>query len=416
MAIRTFGKFSAMSGILKITIITLIAIFGFGIYEFTLPIFIEGQSNSFSIVGIIVSLVFAASMLMEVPVGLAVDKYGRTKIMLAAATIIGILGIVYFFINSLIIFAFLSLVFGAVSVAFWVPSAVLVRDLSPLKMRSLAEGIYMGITQIGWVAAPIIAGIITTSFSDKHNFLLVSVFLFAAAGLGFLALMRRKTNYSKKAVSHSHKARLTLLATVFKEYLKIHKYAPFLYALGFAVNIWVAIEWAFVPLSGIERFGFSAETMGLVLGAMMGVEGALYYSSGYIMDKIGKRYIITAGFLLLFSSAYFMFLSNSPSMFILATLFAAAVPAWVLPGIEAMLTDILPANLYGEMSGAFYTSQDFGFVIGPLAAGIIATQLNNPLAPFLLVAIAAAVATLIAGYIFWPEQKDIKIKRLFAKN
>ena len=123
------------------------------------------------------------------------------------------------------------------------------------------------------------------------------------------------------------------------------------------------------------------------------------------MDKIGKRYIITAGFLVLFSSAYFMFLSTSPALFVMTALLAAASVSWILPGVEALLTEIVPANLYGEMSGVFDTSKDFGLIIGPLMAGLLATTLSNTLAPFLLVTIVAGIAALIAGWAFWPEKK-----------
>lgn len=400
-----------LSGILKITFVTLIAIFALGIYEFALPIFVEDRSDSFAVVGIIFSLVFVASMLMEIPTGFAVDKYGRIKIFLLSMVVMGVLGIVYYFTENLLLLALLSLVFGTVVVAFYTPSAVLIRDVSPRKMLSLSEGLYMGITQLGWIFGPVLAGIVTTLLTDKHNFLLVSVFMFAAAGSGLAIFMgRRGRQFKKIERGHKHKARLTLLATIFKEYLKIHKIAPYLYFLCFAINAWVAVEWAFVPISGMERFGFSETWVGLLLGMMMAIEGVLYYSAGYIMDKIGKKYIVTGGFLLLFSATYFMFLSTSPAVFMMAALLAAATPAWILPGVEAYLTEIVPANVLGEMSGAFYTSQDFGLIVGPLASGFLAVYLLNPLSPFLFVALLAGAAALVAGYVFWPAKEVGEIR------
>jgi MFS family permease len=296
-------------------------------------------------------------------------------------------------------------------VAFWIPSAVLIRDFSPRKMLAQAEGVYMSLTQIGWILGPIIAGIVATIISDRHNFLLISVFMFAAVGLGLAIFRGRKAKtFTKEEKRHKHKARLTLLATIFKEYLGVHRHAAPLYALTLIAYIWIAIEWAFVPLAGLTHFNFSETGVGLILGAMMAVEGLLYYSSGFVMDKIGKRYIITAGFLLLFTSAYFMFLATSPAMFILFALMAAAAVSWILPGAEALLTEIVPANLYGEMSGVFDTSKDFGMIIGPLVAGLLATILSNALAPFLLVTVVAGIAALISGWAFWPYKPKGKTR------
>jgi len=415
MSFRLHGKLKPLAGVFKATIVSFVAILAFAIYDFTLPIFTEGEGASFAIVGLIVSLVYVASLLSEIPVGLAVDKYGRIKVILLAMLAMGIVGIAYFFTESLLLLAVLSLVFGTVAVAFWIPSTVLIRDFSPRRMLSQSEGIYFTITQLGWVFGPIIAGIVAMQFSDKHNFLLLALAMFAAVGLGMAIFRGKKAEkFRELEKAHKHEPRLSLLKTIFSEYMNVHKHAGPLYALTFAIYVWIAIEWAFVPLAGIERFGFSEIAVGLILGAMMAVEGLIYYTSGYLMDKIGKKYIITAGFLLLFSSAYFMFLSTTPAIFVIATLLAAAGVAWVLPGTEALLTEIVPANLYGEMSGVFDTSKDFGFIVGPTAAGILATYLANPLAPFAFVAVVAGFAALIAGYVFWPEEelKNLRLKDL----
>lgn len=399
-------KTKLLSKVFKASILSFIAILAFGIYDFILPIFTESRTDSFAIVGVIVSLVYVASLLAEIPTGLAVDKFGRIKTIAVAMTAMGLMGLVYFFTQNIVFIAFLSLVFGTIAVAFWIPSTVLIRDYSPHRMRGQAEGVYMSITQVGWMLGPIIAGLVATSFSDKHNFLLVSAFMFIATIFSFIIFRGPKARKFKALEKgHKHKAKLSLLATVFREYVGVHKHALPLYTLTFSAYVWIAIEWAFVAVAGMQRFGFSAEVVGFVLGAMMAVEGLLYYSSGFIIDKIGKRYIITAGFLLLFTSAYFMFLATNPALFVLFALLAAGALSWILPGTEALLTEIVPANMYGEMSGVFDTAKDFGMIVGPLAGGLLATYLINPLAPFLLVTVVSGGAALIAGWIFWPEKK-----------
>jgi MFS family permease len=400
-----FSRLMSLSYILKASVISFIAIIALGIYDFTLPIFTESQAESFAIVGLVFSLVYVASFLAEIPTGLAVDKYGRIKVLLFAISAIAVLGIVYYFIQNIVLLAVLSLIFGAFSVGFWIPSAVLVRDYSPRNMLSQAEALYLDITQLGKIFGPMIAGLVAAIFLARFNFLLVSIFMFVAVIVGLIIFRKHKHKKTKeKAKGHRHKANISLFAILFKEFISVHKHAAPLYALTFLVYIWMAVEWAFVPLAGIIRFGFTDVGAGIILGAMMAIEGALYYFSGYFMDKIGKRYIITAGFFLLFSSTYFMFLATSPAVFIFAALIAAASVSWILPGTESLLTEIVPTNLYGEMSGVFDTSKDVGLIIGPLASGLIATYLANPLAPFLFVAVTAGAAALISGWVFWPAK------------
>lgn len=405
MTIALLRKAKLLAGVFKASVLSFIAIIAIGIYDFTLPIFTDNVESSFAIVGLIFSLVYVASFMVEIPVGLAVDKYGRIKVILIAMSAMGLLGVVYYLLTeNVMILAILSLIYGAFSVGFWIPSAVLIRDISPRKMLSQAESLYLDIIQVGRIIGPIIAGFFAATFFVRNNFLLVTLFMFIAVAFGAIAFRKHKHKKIKEPKQgHQHKPKITLFATLFKEFIGVHKHTTPLYILTFIIYIWMAVEWAFVPLAGIVRFGFTEIGAGILLGAMMAVEGLLYYSAGYIMDKIGKKYIITAGFFLLFSSAYFMFLATNPAIFILATLFAAAAISWVIPGTEALLTEIVPKNLYGEMSGVFDTSKDLGLIIGPLASGLIATNIGNPLAPFLLVAVTAATATLLSGYFFWPE-------------
>jgi len=406
MTNRLLGKAKLLSGVFKASIISFIAIFAFAIYDFVLPLFTESQSDSFAIVGIIMSLVYVASLVSEVPVGLAVDRYGRIKVLIISMSALGALGIVYFFSSNVLQLALLSLVAGVISVAFWVPSTVLVRDFSPRKMLSRSQGVYLTITQVGWIAGPIVAGIISTALSDKFNFLFFSMLMFAAVGSAFLIFRGkdvRKFRHMEKG--HIHIPRIKLLINSFSTYMHLHKHAVPLYILSMIAYMWISIEWAFIALTGMETFGFNETAVGIILGMMMAIEGLLYFTSSYLMDKVGTKYILTSGFFLLFSTTYFIFLAHTPAVFIFATMLAAGATSWIIPGTESLLTKIVPANIMGEMSSVFDTSKDFGLIVGPLVGGCIASYLANPQAAFLIIFLSAAVACLFSGYIFWPDKK-----------
>jgi len=406
MTNRLLGKAKLLSGVFKASIISFLAIFAFAIYDFVLPLFTQAQANNFAVVGIILSLIYVTSLLSEVPIGLAVDRYGRIKVLIVSMSALGALGIAYFFSSSVMQLALLSLIAGVISVAFWVPSTVLVRDFSPRKMLSQSQGIYMTITQVGWIAGPIVAGIISMELLDKFNFLFFALLMFAAVGAAFLIFrgkdVRRFRHIEQK---HKHISRVKLLMTSFVKYMHLHKHAVPLYILSLIAYMWISIEWAFIALAGLERFGFNETAVGIILGAMMAIEGLLYFTSSYLMDKVGTKYILTSGFFLLFSTTYFIFLAHTPAVFIFATMLAAGATSWIIPGTESLLTKIVPANIMGEMSSVFDTSKDFGLIVGPLVGGCIASYLANPQAAFLIIFLSAAVACLFSGYIFWPDKK-----------
>lgn len=406
MTDRLFGKKLALAGVFKASALSFIAILAIGIYDFILPIFTEGTGENLAVVGIIISLVYVASLLAEVPIGFAVDRFGRVKVLLISVVGLGILGIFYFLVQSIIYLAILSLVAGVVFIGFWVPSAVLVRDFSPRKMLSQSQGVYLTMSQLGWVVGPMIAGTVSIMFSDRHNFLIFSFFMFVSAIAAFTLFRGEKARrFRALEKSHKHKARLTLIFDAFKDYTKLHKHSFPIYILSFSAYIWIAAEWTFVALASIEKFAFTDQMAGFLLAAMMAIEGLLYYSSGLLMDKVGCKYILTSGFLILFSSTYFMFLAPSLEIFILASLIAAGATSWILPGTEALLTKIVPVNIMGEMTSVFDTSKDLGLIIGPLTGGALATIFANSQLPFLLVTAFAGVGCILSGYIFWPEKK-----------
>ena len=105
--------------------------------------------------------------------------------------------------------------------------------------------------------------------------------------------------------------------SLFKEYYNMHEHALTLFLLSLFVHIWIGVEWVYTQLATQHVFGFGEEIIGFVLGGMMAAEVLLYFPAGYIMDKIGKKYMILSGFLLLFGASYYAFLSQSAGMFVL---------------------------------------------------------------------------------------------------
>ncbi|MBI4095908.1 MAG: MFS transporter [DPANN group archaeon] len=394
---RFFGEISNFGRIFEVSFAAFLTIIAFGIFDFTIPYFINDISTNMAIIGFTVSLIYIASFVFEVPLGLAVDKFGRRNVLLVSLACLGLIGLVYFFVQNILQLMALEFLFGIIAVAFWIPAAVLVRDYSPKKRFGEAQGVYLTFSQLGWIAGPVIAGIIATILAPKYNFLIFSGFIFLALLYALIVLSKRKIKIKPNAARTERRiARLFALKTSFKEYIFMHKHALPLYFLSVFLNIWIGIEWVFVQIASSAVFNMNEEITGIILGAMMAVEGLLYFSSGYIMDKVGPKYIILSGFLLLFSSSYFAFLSVSAPMFIFFLLLSAGSVAWIYPGTEAIATEIIPAKKRGEMTGVFDSSKDLGLIFGPLIGGVVAQAFYNPMLPFFYVTIISTAAVFLS--------------------
>lgn len=385
---RYFRDFKNIGCLLETSVLAFIVIFALGIYDFIIPMFIEGFKVTPFIIGLTVSLTYVASFLFETPIGAIVDKYGRRETLAVGLAGLSIIGLVYYFSRSIVDIALLALIFGVFSLAFWVPSSVLVRESSPKKCPAMSFGIYLTSCQLGWILGPILASFVAFYFSMKYNFLIIAALMFI--GLVYTVAVVRKKKIAK------HTLKLVMPSKIYLRYARMHKHSIPLYFLSMSLSIWIGLEWVFVQLASENVFHFNKIVIGLLLGAMMAIEGLLYISSGFFMDKVGKHWIIIAGFFLLYTSTYLAFLSVSAAQFIFCMLIAAGAVAWIFPGCEAVLTDIAPEDELGEMTSVFDSSKDLGLVIGPTVGGALVTYFGNYMAPFLLISIIAAISSFVA--------------------
>ncbi|HIJ98811.1 TPA: MFS transporter [archaeon] len=393
-AVRLIREFVVLSHIFEISIMSFIVITAIGIFDMIIPLYVEGFAEKVALIGLIVAMPYIASIIAEIPTGIMVDKYGRKRVLLIALFVFGLVGILYYlFANSIAILALLGMLFGVTSVAFWIGSAVLVRDYSPKEMLGESEGVYLSISSIGWIIGPMIGGIIAFYFSDQFNFLIIAALLFASFAYSFIVLVEAKI---KKKRTYMRIKALKL----FREFYEMHEHALPLYLLSLFLNVWIGVEWTYTQLSLQNVFGINELIIGGVLAGMMLSETLLYFPAGYIMDKIGKRYIILAGFLLLFGASYYAFLSQTAALFVFMLFLAAGAIGWVFPGTEALLTEITPAHKRGEMTGIFDTSKDIGLVVGMLFGGVLADTTFNLMTPFLLVTVVAVLGV-IFGLKLW---------------
>ncbi len=393
-AARLMREFVVLSNIFEISIMAFIVITALGIFDMIIPLYVEGFAEKVAIIGLIVAMPYIASIIAEVPTGILVDRYGRKKVLLLALFIFGLVVVLYYlFANSIAILALLGVLFGVTSVAFWVTSAVLVRDYSPKEMLGESEGVYLSISSIGWIIGPLIGGVIAFYFSDQFNFLIIAALLFASFAYSFIVLI--ETKIRKKRTYMRIKA-----LRLFREFYEMHEHALPLYLLSLFLHIWIGVEWTYTQLSLQNVFGINELVIGAVLGGMLASETLLYFPAGFIMDKIGKRYIILAGFLLLFGGSYYAFLSQTPALFVFMLFLSAGSIGWIFPGTEALLTEITPGGKRGEMTGIFDTSKDIGLVVGMLFGGILADATFNLMTPFLLVTVVAVLGV-IFGLRLW---------------
>ncbi len=124
----------------------------------------------------------------------------------------------------------------------------------------------------------------------------------------------------------------------------------------------------------LEQFFGKAELVGLVavLSSLAGMMFSL--PAGVLADKLGRKRLLIASFLLLSAVLLVFFLNTSLyALFVLQIAFGISMAsAWVIS--EAFVKDISPIGSRGEFRSVFGTFANAGLFAGPVIGGLLADR------------------------------------------
>jgi MFS family permease len=126
----------------------------------------------------------------------------------------------------------------------------------------------------------------------------------------------------------------------------------------------------------LNQFLEKAELVGLV-AALTSLAGmAFSLPAGVLSDKLGRKRLLIASFLLLSAVLLVFFLNTSLyALIVLQIAFGIVMaPTWVIS--EAVIKDISPIGRRGEFRSVFGTFANAGMFIGPVIGGLLADQFN----------------------------------------
>jgi DHA1 family multidrug resistance protein-like MFS transporter len=126
-----------------------------------------------------------------------------------------------------------------------------------------------------------------------------------------------------------------------------------------------------IPVLARDRLGLSADRIGvgLALASLVGL--VLIYPSGMLVDRFGRKLLIVPATLMSATSMLVFILAPSYGWFLtacvvwsLATGVSGAAPA-------AYAADVAPPGMNAAAMSAFRMLSDAGYVLGPLALGLL---------------------------------------------
>ncbi|MDA3626964.1 MFS transporter [Saccharopolyspora oryzae] len=361
---------------------------GMGIVAPALPTFATSFDVGVTAASFVISA-FAMMRLAFAPVsGRLVSFFGERSIYVLGITIVGVSTAACAFAASywqLLIFRALG---GIGSTMFTVSAVALLVRLSPLHLRGRASGVWATSFLLGNVSGPIIGGVMI-GYSLRLPFVTYGIALFAAAFIGWLML--RKSELAAPQTDTGEAPVLTV-----RQALRHRTYRAALlsnFSNGWAV---FGVRIALVPLFVVEALRSTESMAGVALSVFAVGNAAVLLLSGRIADQRGRKPLVLVGLAVSGLATASLGFSDSVPWFLVASLIAGMGAGILNPAQNAAVADIIGAKgKGGPVLASFQMSADFGAILGPLVAGVLADTLSYR------AAFAVTGFTAVLGLLAW---------------
>ena len=370
---------------------------GFGIIMPVVPHLImditgDGLAQAARIAGLLM-FTFAAMQFIASPIlGNLSDRYGRRPVLLFSLLAMGCNFLLMGWAPTLI-WLFVGRIISGVSASTYGTANAYIADTFPPEKRAQYFALLGAGFGVGFIIGPAIGGFLG-EFGPRTPF-------FAAAGLtfvnviyGFFVLPESLKSENRRAF---HLARANPLAAIRQLWrypiVVMLLFVSFFYSLG---HFALPSAWAFFT---IEKFQWTPRDIGISLSAV-GV--AMIFVQAYLIRLVlplwGPMKTAVVGLIATAISFFgYAFIPFAWMMYVVIAI--GALQGFVMPSIQSMMSERVPANAQGELQGAIGSLNGLVTIISPpvmteLFAYFSGSQapIYFPGAPFF----AATILTLLA--------------------
>lgn len=366
---------------------------GFGGMMTTLPLYAQSFGVPAFAIGMAVAVYGLARFVIALPAGHLSDRLGRRPTLAIGGLISAIGNLWCAWATSYPEFIVARFVAGAGAGLIVTTGQVVLADISTPERRGRTIAIYQACFIFAVGVGPFPGGLLAEHYGLAAPFTAYGIASLVAGVVAWFAISETR------GLSHGAKSAGSAALPPFLTQLRLLSGQ-----IGFVLVSLIALMnaivrtgglFVLVPLLVTERLGFSVSAIGfgLMLGSVTGLIAA--YPAGWLTDRMGRKAVIVpATVMTALSMALFCF---APSY----TWFVAACLAWGIASSvggaapAAYAADSAPRGMNAAAMSTFRMTGDAGYMIGPLALGLIADAHG----PDTAIAVSA-VALLVVGLAF----------------
>lgn len=324
----------------------------------------------------------------NVPAGFVADRYQRHF----SPMLVGILVFAAIFqlslsrsvglLDATIYSSVLAILFTA-----WHPPAIAVLSMAFSDRRGLAVSMHGAGASVGEALGPLLAGALLIVMSWQAVLQVAAVPALVAAAVIWLLTRNYKMQSIQTSVGDYVRSAGQLLT---------NRQLLGLLAVAGLYGGAVASMFVFLPIYIREELGRSPLTVGLWISMAQGVGIVTQPAMGYLLDKVGRRAVISPALFMLAAAIFFMYLTGQGPLFLVALAVAGAFLFSVTALLVAAALDIVGDRIQATTVSLVYVASTLFTGLGPLLAGVIA-DMYSPRVVFVYSGILALAAAILAS-------------------
>lgn len=354
----------------------------------TLPLYVVQQLHGNPAqVGLLSGVLGITAVIARPLSGWAADRWGRRPVQLLFLLLFAVVVLTYNFAASVALLVLIRLLHGIPFGAATTAGMTVAADLVPRSRRGEGIGYYTLAQTLSMALGPVLAFAILGGGQFPRLFLTASLIAFAALLLAWAI---------RHPLVRDAQASFTWQSMIEKRVGWLSLTALFI-ALGYSGIV------SFVTLYGEELHVGNAGLFFTLyaLGMMLVRPGA-----GQAFDRQGPSAVVAGGLALLFLAYLMLALWRTAAGFLCAGLLYGLGYGAVVPSIQAMAVNMVPAVRRGAANATVFSIFDIGMTVGPYVLGLLAQAMGGYAAVYLVAAILLAVPTLLFFWRVMPEYQE----------
>lgn len=342
---------------------------GFGTIVPVVPLYAESFGVTNAAIGLTIAVYGLARFLVNMPAGALADRKGRrwTLALGGVVTVIGnLLCAVAWDYPAFLIGRFVA---GAGAAMVLTGGQIVVADIASAGNRGRLMAIYQGVFLFAVGAGPLPGGVIADRISLEAPFVVNASMAGVVAILAWWAIPEtRELGSARKAataVRPSPRMQLQILtATPGFLLVSVVSFVAFFVRTGALFNV--------IPIVAEDEMGLGPDAIGLGLGMISIVGLALAYPSGMLVDRFGRKAVIVPAACLTGAACAVYAVAPNFAWFLVASAVWSTASGIGGAAPAAYAADTAPAGMTAAALGTYRMISDLGYVVGPLALGIVA--------------------------------------------